>query len=380
MNPDTLVSSLAPHPYSWLAALAFALTGSLSPTQAQTILADAPTPPPGAARPAPLPAPAVNPLISRLALGSCMKQDRPVPILRTVMEWEPELFIWLGDNIYGDTHDMNLLEARYQQLAAKPLFAALRAKTPMVATWDDHDYGLNDAGSDYTKKEESKEIFLRFWNEPEGSERRQRPGIHTSYTFTDPTLKKSLQVIMLDTRTFRTPLTKNTTSSYKNDYRPDSSPANTFLGADQWSWLKSRLQEPADLRLIATSIQFGHEYNGWESWTNFPTEIEKMVDLIKETKANGVVFLSGDVHWGELSVLKAPGCYPLHDLTASGINEEWDILEPNRNRVGQACMDHHFGFIEINWQDADPSVALHIKDVTGRARVKQNVRLSHLKF
>jgi alkaline phosphatase D len=296
------------------------------------------------------------------------------------MDWEPELFIWLGDNIYGDTHDMNLLEARYQQLAAKPLFAALRAKTPMVATWDDHDYGLNDAGSDYTKKEESKEIFLRFWNEPERSERRQRPGIHTSYTFTDPTLKKSLQVIMLDTRTFRTPLTKNTTSSYKNDYRPDSSPTNTFLGADQWNWLKSRLQEPADLRLIGTSIQFGHEYNGWESWTNFPTEIEKMVDLIKETKANGVVFLSGDVHWGELSVLKAPGCYPLHDLTASGINEEWDILEPNRNRVGQACMDHHFGFIEINWQDADPSVALHIKDVTGRARVKQNVRLSRLKF
>jgi alkaline phosphatase D len=380
MNPDTLVSSLAPHPYSWLAALAFALTGSLSPTQAQTILADPPTPPPGAARPAPLPSPAVNPLISRLALGSCMKQDRPVPILRTVMDWEPELFIWLGDNIYGDTHDMNVLEARYQQLAAKPLFAALRAKTPMVATWDDHDYGLNDAGSDYTKKEESKEIFLRFWNEPEESERRQRPGIHTSYTFTDPTLKKSLQVIMLDTRTFRTPLTKNTTSSYKNDYRPDSSPANTFLGADQWNWLKSRLQEPADLRLIATSIQFGHEYNGWESWTNFPTEIEKMVDLIKETKANGVVFLSGDVHWGELSVLKAPGCYPLHDLTASGINEEWDILEPNRNRVGQACMDHHFGFIEINWHAPDPSVALHIKDVTGRARVKQNVRLSHLKF
>jgi alkaline phosphatase D len=105
-----------------------------------------------------------------------------------------------------------------------------------------------------------------------------------------------------------------------------------------------------------------------------------MVDLIKETKANGVVFLSGDVHWGELSVLKAPGCYPLHDLTASGINEEWDILEPNRNRVGQACMDHHFGFIEINWHAPDPSVALHIKDVTGRARVKQNVPLSRLKF
>jgi alkaline phosphatase D len=354
-----------------LTAVAGALAAALSTLPAQ----ETPT-----AKPPPLPAPAVNPLVSRIALGSCMKQDRPVPVLATVRDWEPELFIWLGDNIYGDTDDMAVLEAKYRQLAAKPLFAALRAQVPMVATWDDHDYGLNDGGSDYAKKEESKQVFLRFWDEPAGTERRQRPGIYTSYRFADPALKKSLQVILLDTRTFRTPLTRNVIPSYKNDYRPDSNPASTFLGEDQWAWLKARLEEPADLRLIGTSIQFGHEYNGWESWTNFPTEVEKMVGLIKETRANGVVFLSGDVHWGELSVLKAPGCYPLHDLTASGINEEWDILEPNHNRVGQACMDHHFGFIEVNWKAADPSVALHIKDGTGRARVKHSVSLSTLKF
>jgi alkaline phosphatase D len=358
------------------ASFILALAVSLHAALAQDAVAQealSPKPPPAAA-------PAVNPLISRIALGSCMKQDRPAPVLGTVREWEPELFIWLGDNIYGDTEDMGVLESKYGQLAAKPLFAALRARVPMVATWDDHDYGVNDGGLEYPKKEESKEVFLRFWGEPEGTERRQRPGIYTSYRFGDPAVGKSLQIIMLDTRTFRTPLVKNTIPSYKNDYRPDSKPANTFLGEAQWAWLKERLLEPADLRLIGTSIQFGHEYNGWESWTNFPTEVEKMVGLIRETKANGVVFLSGDVHWGELSALKAPGCYPLHDLTASGINEEWDILEPNRNRIGQACMDHHFGFIEINWNAADPTVALHIKDVTGRARVKHTVRLSTLRF
>jgi alkaline phosphatase D len=335
---------------------------------------------PVALKPPPLAAPAVNPLVSRIALGSCMEQDRPVPVLGTVREWEPELFIWLGDNIYGDTEDMGVLEAKYRQLGAKPLFSALRARVPMVATWDDHDYGVNDGGLEYPKKAESKEIFLNFWNEPAGSERRQRPGIYTSYRFGDPAAGKSLQVILLDTRTFRTPLVRNTISSFKNDYRPDTKPGNTFLGEAQWAWLKERLLEPADLRLIGTSIQFGHEFNGWESWTNFPVEIERMVALIKQTRAQGVVFLSGDVHWGELSRLQAPGCYPLYDLTASGINEEWDILEPNRNRIGQACMDHHFGFIEINWKAEDPRVALHIKDVTGRARVKHSVRLSQLRF
>jgi alkaline phosphatase D len=357
--------------WSGLAVAAGSLALGIPPATAE----DLPSP-----KPPPAPAPAVNPLVSRIALGSCMNQDRPVPVLATVREWEPELFIWLGDNIYGDTEDMSVLEAKYQQLGAKPLFAQLRARVPMVATWDDHDYGVNDGGLEYPKKAESKEIFLRFWGEPDRTERRQRQGIHTSYRFADPALNKSLQVILLDTRTFRTPLAKNTIPSYKNDYRPDSNPANTFLGDAQWAWLKERLLEPADLRIVGTSIQFGHEYNGWESWTNFPTEIEKMVALIRETKANGIVFLSGDVHWGELSVLKAPGCYPLHDLTASGINEEWDVLEPNHNRIGQACMDHHFGFIEINWKTADPTVALSIKDGTGRARVNHSVQLSTLRF
>ena len=181
----------------------------------------------------PAPAPAVNPLVSRIALGSCLKQDRPAPVLQMVRELQPELFIWLGDNVYGDTQDMTVLETKYRQVAAKPPFAALRAEVPMIATWDDHDYGVNDGGREYPMKEASKEVFLRFWQEPADSPRRARPGIHTSYRFADPAGKRTLQVILLDTRTFRSPLTRNTTSSYKNDYRPDSNPENTFLGAER---------------------------------------------------------------------------------------------------------------------------------------------------
>ena len=106
----------------------------------------------------------------------------------------------------------------------------------------------------------------------------------------------------------------------------------------------------------------------------------KMVSLIKKTKANGVVFISGDVHWGELSVLKPRGCYPLHDLTASGINQKWDILEPNRNRHGEACMDNHFGMIEIDWKAKEPTVALRIHDVTGKTRVEKVLKISELNF
>lgn len=327
----------------------------------------------------PVPAPAVNPLISRIAFGSCSNQDDPMPILRTVLEWEPDLFIYLGDNIYGDTRDMRLLEAKYAKLGAKKDFQALRATTPTIATWDDHDYGDNDAGRDFPFRVESKEIFLKFWNEPDPSPRRDHEGIYTSYRFEDARLGKTLQVILLDTRSFRDQPLRNPFPSWKNDYLPDTDPDKTILGAAQWDWLKTRLQEPADLRVIGTSIQFGHEYNGWESWTNFPMELMKMVNLITETKANGVVFISGDVHWGELSILKTPNCYPLHDLTASGLNRDWSNVEPNQNRQGEACMDFHFGMLDIDWS-GNPSVQLRIHDMTGRGRVRKTVRLSDLKF
>lgn len=324
-------------------------------------------------------APAANPLISRIAFGSCSTQDEPLPILRTVLEWEPELFIYLGDNIYGDTNDMKLLESKYAKLGAKKEFQALRAAVPVIATWDDHDYGENDAGKEFAFKQESKEIFLRFWNEPRPSPRREHEGIYVSYRFEDPASKRTLQIILLDTRSFRDQPLVNPFPSWKNDYLPDTDPNKTLLGDAQWKWLEERLKEPADLRVIGSSIQFAHEYNGFESWTNFPLEMIKMVNLIKSTKANGVVFISGDVHWGELSILRAPGCYPLHDLTASGLNRDWTNVEPNRNRYGNACSEFHFGMLQIEWSK-NPTVELRIHDMTGRTHVRKTVRLSDLQW
>ncbi len=340
---------------------------SLSPTVAQDPLLP------------PANTPAVNPAITRIAFGSCSTQDEPQPILRTVIDWDPQLFIYLGDNIYGDTRDMQLLQAKYNKLGQRSEFRSLRAAMPAIATWDDHDYGENDAGKEYPFKEQSKELFLNFWNEPRDSPRRQHPGIYTSYRFGEPGSGQSLQVILLDTRSFRDPPLRAPFKSWKNDYLPDTDPQKTLLGQQQWAWLKARLQEPADLRIIGSSIQFGHEYNGWESWTNFPRELIRMVDLIRETRAEGVVFISGDVHWGELSRLQVPGGYPLYDLTASGLNRDWEYVEPNGNRIGEACMDFHFGMININW-GGSPTVQLRVHDMTGRARVRKTVRLNELRF
>ncbi|WP_300539073.1 alkaline phosphatase D family protein, partial [Sphingosinicella sp.] len=142
--------------------------------------------------------------LSRIAFGSCAHQDKPQPIWDKVDAFDPQLFLFLGDNIYGDTRDMDVLRAKYAKLAAKPGFQRLRRKTPCLAIWDDHDYGENDAGREYPMKQESKDVFLDFWMEPKDSPRRSRAGNYTSTTIGPE--GRRVQIIMPDNRWFRSGL------------------------------------------------------------------------------------------------------------------------------------------------------------------------------
>jgi alkaline phosphatase D len=317
-----------------------------------------------------------DPFVTRVALGSCMHQDKPKPILELASASRPDLFVFLGDNLYGDTEDMSVLASKYEKLAASPEFAALRETTPLVATWDDHDYGANDAGKEYPKKAESKSIFLDFWGEPESSERRTRDGLYTAYRY--ELVGGVLQVILLDTRWFRDPLDPNMGAPYKHDYQPTSDTSRTMLGEAQWAWLEERLREPADVRLVGTSTQLGHTYNGWESWTNLPHERQRMIDLVASTGADGVVFLSGDVHWGELS-RQETASYPLYDLTSSGLTQTWFGIDPNDNRIGEAVPENHYGFVDIAWRGEDTVLTLGLVDVEGTTRLAHEVPLAELR-
>ncbi len=315
----------------------------------------------------------------RIAFGSCSHQDKPQPILDLVIEKGPDLFIYLGDNIYGDSRELDTLAAKYGRLAAKPEFQRLRETTTVVATWDDHDYGWNDIGRHWALKEESAELFLDFWGEPPDSERRARAGIYTVYLFEES--GKRLQLILLDTRTFRDDLLRNDrVPPHKHDYRPNPNPDSTLLGEAQWRWLEAQLRVPADLRIVASSIQFAHEYNGWESWTNVPHEQARLLELIRSTGASGVVFISGDVHWGEISRLDASGLYPIYDVTSSGLTETWPSVDPNRNRIGAVVRENNFGLIDIDWSVDDPVVTLALYDVTGALRNEVQLRLSEIGF
>lgn len=310
----------------------------------------------------------------RIAFGSCAHENKPQPLLDIARNMKPDAFVFLGDNIYGDSRNMDTLKMKYDKLFAKPEHRKLRDEVRAIATWDDHDYGENDAGRYYPMKAESKKIFLDFWNVADDANRRKRPGIYdTEYIEKGG---KKIQFIILDTRTFRDDLIhrKKDNKEGKNDYLPNQSPDSTFLGADQWRWLEGEFKKPADMRIICSSNQFSHEYNGWESWTNVPHEQQKMIDLITSTKANGVIFISGDVHWGEISKRPVDGGYPIYDVTSSGITQTWPDFEPNKYRVGNIVTQNNFGLITIDGDD----VSLELYDITGKPQVTHRIKNSDL--
>lgn len=277
------------------------------------------------------------------------------------------------------------MRAIYDTLGMKPCFQRLCDSTTVWATWDDHDYGMNDVGKRYSKKKKSKKIFLDFFNEPKKSDRRKHKGIYTSYQINDSSL--TIQVIVLDTRTFRGDLLdnkgellKDSIYPYHRDYLPNSSEKVTLLGGKQWKWLREELMKPADVRIIASSIQFSHSFNGYESWNNFPKEQEKLLKTIAETKANGVLMISGDVHYGEISTLNNNITYPIFDATSSGLSSKWHLATPNSNRIQGPIMDNNFGLITFQKTENDCQVNIQLIDLNDVLRADVVLPLSLLKF
>jgi alkaline phosphatase D len=312
-----------------------------------------------------------SPPLSRIAFGSGASQERAQPIWEAVAAARPELFVFLGDAIYGDSDNPEILKQKYAQLAAAPGFQKLIKTCPILATWDEHDYGGEGAGAEFRTRATSQKAFLDFFNVPADSPRRQRAGVYSAMTFGPP--GKRLQIILLDTRYFRSPLKK---SGYA--IVPNSDPTATVLGDAQWQWLGEQLRQPADLRLIGSAIQVAAEDHPFEKWSVFPAERARLFKLLQDTKANGVVFLSGNRLFGELSEIDAGLGYPLFDLTSSGLNmgaRNWRPPEANKHRIAAMPAGDNFGMVVVNWEVTPPTVRLQVRDSAGEIALQQKFEL-----
>lgn len=312
--------------------------------------------------------------ISRVVFGSCIQQDQATPIFDAMLRENADLLLFLGDNIYADTDDLQQLRKAYATLKAKPDFQKLLQATPRImATWDDHDYGVNDGGAAFGFREVSQTEFLDFWNEPKNSPRRNSPGVYEARIFGP--LGKRLQVLLLDTRYFRSPLKKGARRVGGN-YVPDEDPQKTMLGDAQWTWLAAQLRHPAEVRLLVSSIQCLPSDAGQETWSNLPLERQRLLQLIQQTQSQHMVILSGDRHWSELSAVEGITPGPLYELTSSSLNQIHERGTPTENlyrRQPKTFHEPNYGLIQVDWSSQPPKLALQIRDQMGEVQIEQIV-------
>lgn len=310
--------------------------------------------------------------LTRIAFGSCHDPERAgMEILDRVAADNPDVFIYTGDNVYGDawSWDATLPELRsaYATLAASPEFRALRAQIPMLAVWDDHDYGLNDFGRGFPFKEYAERLFLDFWAVPEDDERRSRDGIYTSRVY-GPEGQRT-QIILLDTRYFRSDLTPTPErgAEGRERYIPSEAEDQDMLGDAQWAWLEDQLSVPADLRLIVSSIQVHADGHGWEAWRTLPQERARLYNLLETSGAEGVILMSGDRHSSGIYVREDVIGYPLYEITSSSLNMSFqdENNESGPHRIGEMFAPVNYGVIDVNWEGG--SVSLEIRDADGLA-------------
>ncbi len=212
------------------------------------------------------PLPPQNKVLTKIAFGSCLHQNKPQPIWQSIVA------------------DRRELKSAYTELADRPEFELARDAFPILATWDDHDYGGNDAGADFKHKEAARALFMKFLNGSGSTSTTAPDGIYYAKLFGPE--GRRIQILMLDTRSFRSDLLKTPTQQPgKGRYQPDPSPGKTLLGAQQWAWLEQELRKPAALRIIASSIQVLADGHGWERWGNLPAERQRLFDLIKKNKS-----------------------------------------------------------------------------------------------
>ena len=306
--------------------------------------------------------------VSRIAFGSCYKPEKSTPLWGKVSEFYPQVWLWLGDNVYADVIDGKYIKKNLPKDAFVRAYADLKKsegvttlqtlpKDRVMATWDDHDYGRNDSGKEWDRKRDAKKAFQEFWG---GEERGD--GVYSSRDFGPE--GKRVRVILLDTR-FN---------------RDEPGPVADILGSRQWQWLEEELRKPgADLIVLGSSIQILPSQHRFEKWGNFPKAKERLFRLIRDSGAR-VVLVSGDRHHAEISKLPdSPAGYPLYEVTSSGLTEKSTIRdEANDLRMGEVFAGRNFGVLEIDWAQQDPAVRLQIRNEEGSPVLDVPLSLSQL--
>jgi alkaline phosphatase D len=292
----------------------------------------------------------------RVAFGSCPKfqDDRVQPIWPVVSGLAPDLFLWIGDNIYGDALDPDILREEYRRQRDVHGLQPLLHNVSHLAVWDDHDFALNNHDRTNPIKHQALEVFEQYWANPAYG-LPDHPGVFFAYRF------GAVDFLLLDVRFYRDP-----------NQAPDT-PDKTMLGAAQLEWLQSELKRStAVFKVIVSGSGWSNaKGEGGDSWAAFLHERDRLFDFVRDNEIVGVVLVSGDSHIGELNVIPGSenGGYDLYDLVSSPLAQRnpdsWLERRPERRIRPVYFKGSNVGVIDFVFDDA-PRLMYRLIDIHGR--------------
>lgn len=287
-----------------------------------------------------------------IAFGSCNFQFHKQDYWKEVAKNNPDLWIWLGDNIYGDTHDTAVLRKKYIQQANNPNYVEFKKHVPIIGTWDDHDMGVNDANRYFEHRAFTKNLFWDLMEEPKDSPLRKREGVFHSVVMGPP--GKNVKIILTDLRYLKQKPGKD----------------STMLGEEQWLWLEKELMEStASVNIIGSGIQFLSQKKLSESWMEFPTDRERLWKLLEKQGKYNTVIISGDIHSAELLRCKYPNNknMELYEFTSSGLtHSSWYFpIEENKYTAETDFFGKNFGIIRFTFEP-QPTIRFEIKNMKNK--------------
>ena len=285
----------------------------------------------------------------KIGLGSCLDQDYPQPIWQSIKKENLNYFIFLGDNVYGDTRYGSLRKMKSAYDKQKKVLPDFLNDISIFSIWDDHDFGINDGGADYRFKRRAQELYLDFWEITKDDDRSNREGIYFSKN--EIFFDKKFKFIFLDTRFFRSKL-KGKKSNYIENIEPDA----TILGNAQWTWLENELKSDFDFLFIFSSIQIIAKDHRFEKWSNFPNERAKLFELLEQFNDKTILF-SGDRH--RAGIYRKNG---IIEVTSSSMNKPGSSFsETDSYLIGKTYPQENFGVLEI----LENTIHIKIKDIKG---------------
>ena len=314
-----------------------------------------------------------------IGFGSCAQQNNPQPIWESIATQNTDLFILMGDNVYIDSDDPKVMKDSYNRLANNKHYKNYIKSTPIMGIWDDHDYGAQDGGKDFSGKYDAKSALIEFFDYPELNELKglDRGIYHTRELSLGD---KVIRVIMLDTRWYRDKQTYTYLSRKQlkklnlGRYQPNLDKSTTILGKQQWQWLEELLSKPSDLNIIVSGFPVLTEFSGWETWANFPHERSRLLSLIEKHGVEKTVILSGDIHRGEMSKVKM-GDKTLYEITSSGLDARIYPANINQHRFGDAIIEKNFGLLKIKL-NKDDNIIIDGSLLNEQGKQRKNVTIA----